>query len=529
MSAPANSKPTNSKPARTFIPVVVHRDSGVEGPGLLRLLPAILGSVIINGSLLGGLFLAPNIGSAETPTIAAPADVTVQSDPPDEEKNKDPLMTEDIDPAAQAPQQDINYAVERKAEVSVPGMVNPIESVGIVDAPKDAPPVNLPAPGGFGNIGQGGAIESAIAGTSTAPGMVGGYGLKGMPLAGTFYGRSGATREYALINGGGTKESEAAVVRGLYWLKRNQASDGRWLLDGNFKDRGTANDIAGTAFGLLPLLGAGKTHKAKDNDFDKPIEKALGYLIRKQDRRNGNFGGGMYAHGLATIAICEAYGLTQDQNLRRPAQMAINYIVKAQHSAGGWRYSPGQAGDTSVVGWQVMALKSAQMAGLDVPELTMKKAINYLNECCDSSEGYGYVGKGGTLTMSAVGLLCRQYLQAWGPQNIRLIKGVENYIKANPPGNAGKNMYYYYYATQVMHHFGGSAWKNWNVKMRESLVKSQDMTGPNKGSWSSAGDAHGGAGGRLMITSLSLLTLEVYYRHLPLYYRDAGEKKVAAR
>src|SRR5439155_26749173 len=100
-------------------------------------------------------------------------------------------------------------------------------------------------------------------------------------------------------------------------------------LDGNFKDRGTPNDTAGTAFGLLPLLGAGKTHKsAPDNPYDKPIEKALLYLIRKQDKRSGNLGGGMYSHGLATIALCEAYGLTQDPNLRRPAQMAVNYIIK---------------------------------------------------------------------------------------------------------------------------------------------------------------------------------------------------------
>jgi hypothetical protein len=359
--------------------------------------------------------------------------------------------------------------------------------------------------------------------------MAGGS-LQGMPLAGTFFGRSGATREKALINGGGTTESEAAVVAGLIWLKRNQTADGRWLLDGNFKDRGTANDIAGTAFGLLPLLGAGKTHKAaKGNDYDKPVEKGLLYLIRKQDRKTGNFGGGMYAHGLATIAMCEAYGLTQDPALRRPAQMAVNYIVRAQHSGGGWRYAPGQAGDTSVVGWQVMALKSAQMSGLDVPEVAMRKAQQYLNGCCDTAnEGYGYVGPGSTPTMSAVGLLCRQYMQAWGPQNLRLIKGIDNNIKRYPPGTM-RNMYYFYYATQVMHHFGGTAWTDWNTKMRDTLVKTQDKSsGPNKGSWSSEGDAHGAAGGRLMQTSLSLLTLEVYYRHLPLYYRETGEKKMAA-
>jgi hypothetical protein len=519
----------NSKPARPAL--VVRREDEKRGGEFLRLIPAVFISIMFNGGLLAALFFISSPGEAVS-LEAPPTDVTVQQESPDTEKVTDPLVTTDIDPAAQAPNQDINYNVERKAEVSVPGQVNPLESVGIQDGDKSAPPTNLPAPGGLGNIGQGGAIDSAFGqATSSAVGMAGGYGLKGMPLAGTFYGRSGATREQALINGGGTKESEAAVVRGLYWLKRNQASDGRWLLDGNFKDRGTPNDIAGTAFGLLPLLAAGKTHKPskESKDFDKPVEKGLLYLIRKQNKRDGNFGGGMYAHGLATIAMCEAYGMTQDPALRRPAQMAVNYIVKAQHSAGGWRYSPGQPGDTSVVGWQVMALKSAQMAGLDVPEVTMRKAQAYLNSCEDSTNGYGYTGPGPTPTMSAVGLLCRQYLQSWGPQNLKLIKGVNNHLKTNPPGSAGKNIYYFYYATQVMHHFGGSDWKQWNDKMRDTLVKTQDLNGANAGSWDSTGDAHGGSGGRVMITSLSLLTLEVYYRHLPLYYREAGGNRVAAK
>jgi hypothetical protein len=516
--------PTNSKPARTYPQVVVHREE--RGSDFLRLLPAALLSVVFHVLLIAGLFFLSSPGSAAPPLEAAPADVTVQAEPPEEKPNNDPLVTDDIDPAATAPGQDINYNLERKAEVSVPGMVNPTESVGIEGA-KDGPPVNIPLPLGTGGFGQGGAIESPLGFASTnAVGMAGGI-LSGKALAGSFYGRSGGTRERALINGGGTTESEACVVRGLKWLARNQSPDGRWMLDGNFKDRGTPNDIAGTAFGLLPLLGAGKTHKsAPDNPYDKPIEKALLYLIRKQDKRTGNFGGGMYSHGLATIAICEAYGLTQDPSLRRPAQMAVNFIVKAQHSAGGWRYAPGQAGDTSVVGWQVMALKSAQMSGLDVPEVTMRKAIQYLNGCCDdANQGYGYVGVGSTPTMSAVGLLCRQYLQAWGPQNLKLIKGIDNNIKTYPPGTT-KNIYYFYYATQVMHHFGGSAWKNWNEKMRDFLVRNQDKgSGPNQGSWNSEGDPHSSAGGRLMITSLSLLTLEVYYRHLPLYYRETGEKR----
>ena len=111
-----------------------------------------------------------------------------------------------------------------------------------------------------------------------------------------------------------------------------------------------------------------------------------------------------------------------------------------------------------------------------------------------------------------------------------MIKGVENHIKAHGPKT--KDMYYSYYATQVMHHFGGPAWKEWNEKMREGLLAEQDKgTGPMNGSWTAVGDVLHikNSGGRLMQTSLCLLTLEVYYRHLPLYYRDAGEKRMAAQ
>jgi hypothetical protein len=345
-----------------------------------------------------------------------------------------------------------------------------------------------------------------------------------------------------LQEGGGNTASEAAVAAGLKWLALHQAPDGHWSIDG-FRQHGKCNctgegnqtnDIAGTAFGLLPFLAAGKTHKpSSDNSYHKVVEKALRYLISRQNTQ-GYFGGGAYyAHGLASIAMCEAYGLTADPLLKRSAQMAINDIVRAQNGNGGWDYSPGtMRTDTSVSGWQLMALKSGQMAGLDVPKKAIDGASRWLDRVmAPDGAGYGYDGPGDSYTMTSVGLLCREYLQ-WGVRHPGLIKGVaklsqkdfspENYANIN-------NMYYYYYATQVMHHFGGEAWEKWNPKMRDALIarqdKGTDRAHPHqKGSWSPAGDAHGGAGGRLMNTSLSLLTLEVYYRHLPLYRRDVMTK-----
>src|SRR5207302_580897 len=107
-------------------------------------------------------------------------------------------------------------------------------------------------------------------------------------------------------------------------------------------------------------------------------------------------------HGLATIAICEAYGLSQDPALKKSAQMAVNYLLAAQHDAGGWRYNPREAGDLSVAGWQIMALKSAKMAGLTVPEVAFNKAIRFVDAMNDkNTEGYGYTGPASAKTMTS--------------------------------------------------------------------------------------------------------------------------------
>ena len=344
--------------------------------------------------------------------------------------------------------------------------------------------------------------------------------------------RSAGNRRKMLEETGGTVESEAAVAAGLKWLAQHQAPDGHWSLD-SFPQQGKCrctgagslnNDIAGTALGLLPFLGAGKTHRrSAENPYQKIVDKGLKFLTSRQNA-NGYFGGGSYyAQGLATMAVCEAYGLTSDPALKRSAQQAISNIVSAQNANGGWDYLPGTLRtDTSVGGWQLMALKSGETAGLDVPKKATNAASRWLDRVMtNDGAGYGYDGPGDTNTMTGVGLLCREHL-GWAPRNPSLIKGVEKLRTIGPEENQN-NIYYCYYATQVLYHFGGQAWEKWNPKMRDILIAKQDK-GANiahqKGSWSPKDDAHGGAGGRLMVTSLSLLTLEVYYRYPPLHRRD---------
>ena len=241
----------------------------------------------------------------------------------------------------------LNYNINRIEDVAVPGPTLPNEPVGLKDAPP-ALPVDIPPPPGLGgSMGQGGGLDLTKPDATANPiGAAGGMG--GIFVPGGFGGRTGATREKLLLEGGGNTASEAAVAAGQKWLVQHQADDGHWSLDGfdnhqgghcNCTGFGQHNDTAGTALGLLPLLGAGETHRNPRSTYKSNVEKALRFLIKKQ-ARNGNFGGGAYGHALATIAICEAYSMTSDGSLRGPAQRAIGYIRSAQSDNGGWRYEP---------------------------------------------------------------------------------------------------------------------------------------------------------------------------------------------
>jgi len=345
-------------------------------------------------------------------------------------------------------------------------------------------------------------------------------------------GRSGAARSTLLVKGGGTSDSERAVSLGLRWLARHQQSDGQWSFHHGSDDPGSLTNCTTGATGLaiLSFLGAGHTHRSEHVRFQKNVDKGLKYLVSqmKHGKEGGDLRGqvvsneGMYAHAIATLALCEAYGLTRDEKLMGPAQQAINFIVSAQDpKKGGWRYAPQQPGDTTVTGWQVMALKSAKSSGLKVPEHTLSGATKFLDSVQTAGGSrYGYDHAGGNPPMTAIGLLCRMYL-GWKPNSVPLKRGVQYLSNKGPsPGD----IYYDYYATQVLHHWGGPEWKKWNEVLRDYLIESQAKEGDAAGSWKPTGDRGAGAGGRLYQTCLSVMTLEVYYRYLPLYQKETASR-----
>ncbi|HZZ72194.1 MAG TPA: prenyltransferase/squalene oxidase repeat-containing protein, partial [Pirellulales bacterium] len=416
---------------------------------------------------------------------------------------------------------------EHKGGGVVNGSANSLGGAGGFDVKAMGPG---PAVKGFGGFGSG-----------VGTGANGGSGGDGSGIGGR-----GKGKQAAMAASGGTRQSERAVAAALFWLSRHQSNDGSWSLkdfdkkctDKTCTGHGEADsDTGATALGLLPFLAAGQT-QVSPGPYKSNIHAALYYLMSVQ-KKDGDLKGDskgnahMYAHGLCAIALCEAYALSQDKAVGRAAQQAINFIVSAQNAGtGGWRYEPGQEGDTSVVGWQVMALKSAQMAYLNVPQSALDGAKKWLDSC--SSGNYKEMcsyqpDSGPTMSMTSVGLLCNQYLHM-KRDDPKMHGGVE-YLMKNLPSNGQRNIYYWYYATQVMHNLPGTEWDTWNRTMRKLLIDTQEKEGCAAGSWNPdkpGKDAWGGPGGRVMITSLSALTLEVYYRYLPLYQLD-GKNEILPR
>lgn len=349
---------------------------------------------------------------------------------------------------------------------------------------------------------------------------------QGRDLSGMLTGRGPEAREKLVKSGGGNKASERAVEAGLEWLARQQQPDGSWDFQQVPGDAGDLEcPMGATGLALLAYLGAGHTHR--DGTYRSHVNEGLRYLVdHMQISESGGWLGGtglatMYVQAIGAIALCEACSMTKDPELRRPAQLAIDFICKAQDpSGGGWRYRIPQAGDTSVFGWQLMALQSAKIAELSVPPRVSTRAAKFLKSVeFDGGASFGYQDSRNVRpSMTAVGLLCRMYLGR--EQSHRgMIRGMHKLAEWGP---SPSDMYYNYYATQAMHHWGGPKWERWNSVMRDALVGSQDQLGELAGSWHTDGSHSAHHGGRLYTTCLSILTLEVYYRYLSLYRRPSA-------
>jgi hypothetical protein len=164
-----------------------------------------------------------------------------------------------------------------------------------------------------------------------------------------------------------------------------------------------------------------------------------------------------------------------------------------------------------------MSLKSAELAGIPIPDRTRQGIIRYLQSA--TSGKYGGIasyrpGEQPTRAMTAEALVCWQFLGI--AREHPVCSEASDYIVSEVPGEGVYNLYYWYYATLSMYQLQDANWQRWNQALRTELVGRQVKDGPQAGSWDTS-DLWGGHGGRVYTTALATLTLEVYYRFLPIY------------
>lgn len=289
--------------------------------------------------------------------------------------------------------------------------------------------------------------------------------------------------------------------------------------DRNGAGRDADTGVSGLA--LLAFLGAGHTHL--EGPYRETVQRGLEFLLRSQSA-DGCLAGEaslyarMYCHGIALLTISEAYAITGDARLRPFVEGGVQYTVRAQNSRdGGWRYLPGDAGDMSQFGWQLMALKSAELAGVKVPVQTRAGMIQFLHSAATGP----HKGLSGyrphsppSRTMTAEAVVCRVFLNL--ERNPAAIDEAVRYLLEEPPAAGTPNLYYWYYASLALFQLQGPAWQTWNAALQKQLLSRQDSAAPNAGSWS-PNTVWGGYGGRVYSTAMAALCLEVYYRYLPLY------------
>lgn len=411
--------------------------------------------------------------------------------------------------------------------------VTPPRSVDIAAAPSvPSPSAGLPRPQVIRPKQQRGMLARKVA----------------LPSAYSY--RGPEQRKLAALNYGGTKGSEDAVEMALQWLAANQHPQGYWdasahgagnvrVDERNLDTRGaevkevipgTRADAGVTALALLAFLGAGQTQD--EGDYTDNVGRAVTWLV-KQQRDDGFLGGNashyarMYSHAMATYALAEAYGMRNSKyvtsEIRESLRKAVAYILAMQSPEdGGWRYVRGTRSDMSIFGWNLMALKSAEIAGIKVPSEAKDLMIDFLRKrSLGKNSGLAayhvdtkVAQTEPTATMTAEALFCKQMLglPRQHPSSAEAIEFLQQHL----PTRSEYDVYYWYYGTLAVYQYGGNTWTVWNNRLRDMLVTDQRLTGPLRGSWDPKG-RWGGYGGRVYSTAMSALCLEVYYRFLPLY------------
>ncbi len=332
---------------------------------------------------------------------------------------------------------------------------------------------------------------------------------------------------------GASGPSELAVENALRYLADHQRKDGSWSFNLELdpcNGRCTHSTVGGdspapktaaTGLAMLAFLGAGHTHTSH-TEYSEVVRKGIYFLRGAAASSDAGYDwqqGSMYGQGIALMALSEALAMTAEKDREKESDLyelvneGSRFTCNAQHHGGSWGYRPQSPGDTTVTGWQVLSLIAAKRSRIELQTLTLSNAKNFLmTTCTDRDYWFGYNSPPGEKTTTAIGLTLMLYLgESLGYTPFE--RAIDAMAARGPMLD---NIYHDYYATLTLHHSRHRDWDKWNVKLRDHLVATQVSEGHEKGSWH-FDDRWGDVGGRLYTTAMCAMTLEVYYRYLPMY------------
>jgi hypothetical protein len=353
---------------------------------------------------------------------------------------------------------------------------------------------------------------------------------------GIYSSRTAPNREALVLRMGGSRESESAVRDGLAWLARHQADEGYWSdqqkceKEHGCPDLNYGAPVAETGLAILAFQ-AGGNYSFNCEKYSAQVTRGLDWLVKQQksdDSLSGRPFGRQavwYEHGIATFALAEACAVAR-ANDEEPepryldaARRAVKFIESHQYAHGGWQYAldSDRNGDTSVSGWQVLALKSAQEAKIDVSSGTIQRVQEFYESCGDPATGLTrYMTRTDRITAltTAVGLVVQNFILQ--KPNSPLARKAALHLKdqASTLGASG-DFYTLYNATLGMFLSGGDAWKQWNLGVRDAVVRRQEKNGCARGSWTDLPPPSRSFTRYrpTLSTAWAVLTLEVYYRY----------------
>jgi hypothetical protein len=305
-------------------------------------------------------------------------------------------------------------------------------------------------------------------------------------------------------------EMEAAVERGLDYFARTQTKDGPTRGSWGNQQYGQVSGVVGMV--IMAMLAHGEV--PDDSKYGRVLKNAIDYIVTTQES-NGLLGGHdggspMYSHGFATLALAEVYGMSDNPRVGPALKKAVGLIVSTQNRLGGWRYTVGATdADTTVSGAQMLALRAAANAGIEVPEDTIRRGVAFYKSMFCPGGGFGYTDPvGPSRARSGIGLLI---LSLSGQYRSPETKATADFLAAGGARDTGYFMYSCYYCSQAMFQAGGRYWREWNDMMTPLLIRTQKADG----TWDDTNDS----GGVIAGTAMALLAIEINYNLLPIYQR----------